>query len=83
MIASDKHDNALTAINAVLVLARSLAHEGRGSEVAEVLDVAEYLPMLMLEPTDRTAEFREQLVGLATKDPKFALAVDRFDTPRS
>jgi hypothetical protein len=47
--------------------------------VADVLDVAEYLPMLMLESADRTAEFRQQLVGLATRDTRFALAVERFD----
>ena len=83
MIAPDKQENALAAINAVLVLARSLAYEGNSTEVADVLDVAEYLPMLMLEPTDRTAEFREQLVGLATKRPKFTLALERFDSARS
>jgi hypothetical protein len=80
MITPDKQRNALAAINAVLVLARSLAYEGSSADVAEVLDVAEYLPMLMLEPADRTAEFREQLVGLATKRPKFALALERFDS---
>jgi hypothetical protein len=79
MIDANKQRNALAAINAVLVLARSLAHDGKSSEVAEVLDVAEYLPMLMLEPLDRTADFREQLVGLAAKYPDFALAVQRFD----
>lgn len=82
MITPDKQENALAAINAVLVLARSLAREGKSAEVADVLDVAEYLPMLMLEPADRTSEFREQLVGLATKRPKFALAVERFDSTR-
>lgn len=79
MIAPEKQRSGLAAINAVLVLARSLAYEGKSSEVADVLDVAEYLPMLMLEPTDRTDEFREQLVGLATKRPNFSLAVERFD----
>jgi hypothetical protein len=79
MIAADKERGALAAINAVLVLARSMAYEGTSGELVDVLDVAEYLPMLMLEQTDRTAEFREQLVGLATKRPQFALAVERFD----
>ena len=79
MVAIEKQRNALAAINAVLVLARSLAYEGKSSELADVLDVAEYLPMLMLEVADRTAEFREQLVGLATQRTQFALAVERFD----
>jgi len=79
MIAPQKQNNALAAINAVLVLARSLAYEGSSSDVAEVLDVAEYLPKLMLETDDRTSAFREQLVGLAAKHPKFAIALERFD----
>ena len=79
MIASEKERGALAAINAVLVLARGLAYEGNSVELADVLDVAEYLPVLMLEPADRTAEFRDQLVELAAKRPRFALAVERFD----
>ncbi|HYQ45205.1 MAG TPA: hypothetical protein VER11_24630 [Polyangiaceae bacterium] len=79
MVAIEKQRSALAAINAVLVLARSLAYDGKSVELADVLDVAEYLPMLMLESEDRTAEFREQLVGLGTKRPQFALAVERFD----
>lgn len=81
MIADSKKRNALAAINAVLVLARSMAHEGKSREVAEVLDVAEYLPMLMLEPADRTEEFREQLVDLAQRYPVLTLALTRFDAP--
>jgi hypothetical protein len=79
MVDAQKQKNALAAINAVLVLARALAYEGKSAEVAEVLDVAEYLPMLMLEPRDRTADFRDHLVGLATKYPDFELALQRFD----
>ncbi|WP_426733188.1 hypothetical protein [Myxococcus faecalis] len=81
MIADSKRRNALTAINAVLVLARSMAYEGKSSEVASVLDVAEYLPMLMLESADRTEEFRAQLVDLAQRYPTFALALMHFDAP--
>lgn len=81
MIDPQKEKNALAAINAVLVLARALAYEGKSPEVAEVLDVAEYLPILILDGRDRTADFREQLVGLASKYPDFELAVRRFDAP--
>jgi len=79
VIATDKYRGALSAINAVLVLARSLAYEGKAAELADVLDVAEYLPLLLLEQSDRTEEFRQQLVGLAAARPKFLLAVERFD----
>ncbi|WP_241757950.1 hypothetical protein [Myxococcus landrumensis] len=69
MIAEAKKRSALKAINAVLVLARSMAYEGKSDEVATVLDVAEYLPLLMLEPVDRTEEFRGQLLDLAQRFP--------------
>jgi hypothetical protein len=79
MVDAHKQRGALAAINAILVLARALAYEGKSAEVAQVLDVAEYLPMLMLERDDKTNEFRDQLVGLAERYPDFQLAVERFD----
>lgn len=81
MIAESKSRNALSAINAILVLARDKASKGECGELASILDVAEYLPMLMLEPADRTEAFREQLVGLAERDPAFEFALMRFDAP--
>jgi hypothetical protein len=42
-----------------------------GAEIAYVLDVAEYLPMLMLEERDRTREFRDQLESTGNEIPKF------------
>jgi len=79
MITAKKERAALSALNAVLVLARSLAHEGRTADLVVVLDIAEYLPMLMLQPDDRTTEFRDQLLDLAQRYPPFGLAVERFD----
>ncbi len=82
MIRPEKYENALRALNAVLVAARAMAHEGRAhGELAEVLDVAEYLPRLLAEPEERSAEFREQLAGLAAKYPTCTFAVERFDRP--
>lgn len=80
MIRPDKLSNALSALNGILVLARSMAYEGRpGGEIAEVLDVAEYLPRLLAAPEDQTDHFRDVLVTLAGKNSMFQLAVDRFD----
>lgn len=79
MVTNTKQSGALRAINAILVLCRSLAYEGKNDDLAVILDVAEYLPMLMLEDNDRTDMFREQLVGLARRYPAFALALERFD----
>jgi hypothetical protein len=80
MVRTDKLPNALYALNAVLVLARSMAYRNQpGNLVADVLDVAEYLPRLLAEPEDRTDEFRGFLVDLAAKNKDFQLAVLRFD----
>lgn len=76
-----KQNRALIALNSILVLARALAYEGKSDDVAYVLDVAEYLPLLMLDPADKTDEFRQQLVTLADKYPNFTLAIERFDAP--
>ena len=79
MISIERQRNALRAINAVMVGARKLARDGKAGELASALDVAEYLPLLMLDPDDRTAEFRRQLQDLAQVEPMFILALDRFD----
>jgi hypothetical protein len=79
MIASNRNRGALKAMNSILVLSRSLAYEGKNTDLAAILDIAEYLPLLMLEPDDRTDEFREQLVGLARLYPLFAHSLGRFD----
>lgn len=49
------------------------------SDMAEVLDCAEYLPVLMLEDADRTHEFRGMLVGLAGRFDVFKRALECFD----
>jgi hypothetical protein len=73
-------EHALYALNTVLVLARHMAAAGeKGADVADVLDIAEYLLRLIAVVEDRTVEFREQLAGLRDKYKQFALAVDRFD----
>lgn len=80
MIRSEKMSNALYAIHTVLVLARGMAYEGRsGTEIAEVLDTAEYLPRLLAVSDDQTEQFRRFLVDLAGKHTSLQLAVDRFD----
>ena len=53
------------------ILARKLAYEGKGKDIAEVLDKAECLPMLMFDAKDCTTAFRHQLLVLATRSPRF------------
>ena len=82
MIEQGKQRNALAALNAILVLARHLARQGQSADLVEILDVAEYLPMLMLDAKDCTAEFRSNLFELARKRPKFEMALQRFDAAK-
>jgi hypothetical protein len=80
MIPNQKMNNALAALNAVLVTARQLAYDERPhQQIAEALDAAEYLPRLLVGQEDQTAAFRETLVGLTTVDAGFNFAVERFD----
>lgn len=83
MIRPEKYENALHALNAVLVCARQMAYEKASHEqIAEVLDVAEELPSLFLQEEDLTEYFRRALQGLAAKHQGFGLAVERFDAER-
>jgi hypothetical protein len=79
VIEASRQRNALVAINAILVLARHLAYEGKCLDVADVLDLAEYLPLLIWDAEDKTAAFREHLLDLFRKRSIFALALERFD----
>lgn len=80
MIAEHKRRQALHALNAVLVGARSLADEDAPhSEIALALDYAEYLPAVMLEDADRTDDFRGTRVGLADRHDVFKRALECFD----
>jgi hypothetical protein len=80
VIAREKLEHALLALNAVLVRARVMAFEhAPHQEIAKVLDVAELLPMLILESGDATARFRGQLEGLVEMDQGFKFALQRFE----
>jgi hypothetical protein len=73
-------NNALAALNSILVAARAMAYDQRPyGELGDALDVAEYLPRLLADSEERSTEFREQLAGLAGKYPSCAVALERFD----
>lgn len=80
MIRKGKWHNALAALNSVLVVARAMAYERRNhEELANVLDVGEYLPLLIAGPNDETDFFRATIVGLVAIDERFNMAVEKFD----
>jgi len=80
MIEQQKLSTALYSLHTILVLARAMAYDGRpGKEIADVLDLAEHMPRLLVDDLDRTNEFRECLVELSGKHAGFELALERFD----
>lgn len=82
MIPRTHQAGALGALNATLVVLRKLATEGRAaSELAELLDLVEYLPRLLAEAEDRRTEFRDVLADLVAREADFGLALHRFDHP--
>jgi len=80
MIRKGKWQNALAALNSILVMARVMAYEKRShEELAQVLDAAEYLPRLLAVSTDETDMFRATIVDLIRIDERFNVAVEKFD----
>ncbi len=79
MVNEAKRKGALRAINVILVFCRRLALAGNSKDVATILDVAEYLPVLLLDDRDRTDLFRGHLVDLTQRFPDLAHVLERFD----
>jgi len=80
MIRPEKLNNALAALNAVLVTARKFAYDQVGyQKIADALDTAEYMPRLIADQEDQTEAFRDALVGLTALDVGFTFALERFD----
>lgn len=81
MIKPEKLSNALYALQAVLIKARSMAYSGApGQQIADLLDAAEMLPRLIANETDETENFRRYLVQIGEKH-KCAFVVQHFDEP--
>ena len=82
MISTKKQANALEALHKVLVMTRMMAYKNEsGADIADVLDEAEYLVVLLMKPEDTTLEFREHLEWLAQKREQFQYALQWFDGP--
>lgn len=80
MIPQERLSGALAALNWILVHARTLAREqAPHARLERMFDTAEVLPMLILEPTDRTDAFRAHLEDLVERDPALRPALDGFD----
>lgn len=72
----------LRALHVVLVVARTMAYdEAPSPELADVLDIAEYLVRLIADDADRSDELRACLADLARRWPAFSPALQYCDAP--
>jgi len=79
MIGQRKQQSALRALHFILTRARWMAGESGQSELAALLDQAEYLPQLMADHEDRTEDYRTALVDIAERYSACSHAVMLFD----
>lgn len=80
MIKEADFKNALLALKDLLVAARTMAFEKRSHEqLAAYLDAIEYLPTLIAQDADLTADYRSVLEDLAARFPVARVALQRFD----
>jgi hypothetical protein len=79
MIASEKAMKAVRAIQGVLIVGRAMAHKGEPLErVAVLLDRGEYLPGLILAPTEETLTFDEYLADIVRDFPQAQWILDEY-----
>jgi hypothetical protein len=75
----EKARHALHALQAVIIRARSMAHDlGNAQDLTEILDDAEYLPDLLAREEDETENHRRVLEKVARRH-RCATALQRFD----
>jgi hypothetical protein len=85
-------ENALYALQGLLICARSMAYDladeridankpSKAKELADLLDTAEYLPRLIANDADETDNFRGHLASAAHRFRCSHLVLDRFDNP--
>lgn len=84
MIKPEKRPSAFQALHRVLVVSRLMAHAAAPHALlAQALDGAEYLVVLLSAAEDRTDDYRRHLVDLCRLDSMFQSAVDAFDQEQS
>ena len=82
MITKSLYRPALEAIKGVIVQARLMALTGcPHSEIASLLDSAEYLPTLLLDEDDKTNEFIANLASIADDFPECRFAYNLLSSP--
>jgi len=70
---------AIKAIQNVLIEGRAMAYRGNPhAQIAKLLDHAEFLPGLILEPDDETSTFGEYLAGIVQEFPETRWILDEY-----
>jgi hypothetical protein len=83
MIRREKFDQALRALNSILIRARFLAGSGNTAEVADLLDAAEILPKYIAQPEDATELFRSALQSISSEHISCSHIIEEFDRKNS
>lgn len=79
MIDSKKINNALSALQGLIIHGRKMAYDGEDLvRIAALLDYAEYLPSLILSKEDETDRYREVLATAAERF-QCGFILERFD----
>jgi hypothetical protein len=83
MIKEEKFQNALYALQALLIQARSMAYEKVDHKrLAELLDDAEELPQLIAVAEDKTDDFKAALTELS-KQYHCPYVLQQFEQPQN
>jgi hypothetical protein len=78
MIAPEHVNDALQAIQALIVQARHAAFEARAKDVGNLLDDIEALPALLSDDLDQAREFEQALEGIAQKHPECRFVLEQY-----
>lgn len=79
MIQKEKVQQALHALNFILIRARKIAYDTNQTQMANLLDHAEILPLYIAEPDDRTESYRLVLDAIADQFPECKPILPIFD----
>ena len=83
MIQDNRLENALHALNHILVRARWMAYEADCRELAELLDDAEILPMYIADREDMTETYQRSLEGISEKLTCCGFVADEYNKTKA
>lgn len=79
MIQAEMLGKAIRAVQHVIIQGRRMAYDRAPHErIATLLDHGEYLPALLLDPTDQTVTFRDYLMGIVEDFPETQWILDDY-----